>query len=292
MILGNMLTSEFIKDDLIRLFTENAFILLANKRRILENSRMRFAPIAVRSGLAYCGAFHPATLGAYIEWWSVCAEALRMNGAGEKTLVYQLSGSPLSGSNRCMQVYEDGRVESVSVDCFSALWHPFQEIVNRYAKEQEPPQAYTLQEVIDILSSEERGETKDYVQNLFLEAKVWKCEAKLQAIGNERDEFRRKFISLLLKNNEEQVRVFYNKYLALQKEVNEEVADLKDERKVLRRKLRNGDIDNVSYQRELTPISKKLRGLPYSLIEFRNNGLRTLFPNEYITLEDFDTIKG
>lgn len=219
-----------------------------------------------------------------------------MNGAGEKTLVYQLSGSPLSGSNRCMQVYEDGRVESVSVDCFSALWHPFREIVNRYAKEQEPPQAYTLQEVVDILSTEGRGETKDYVQSLFLEAKVRKCEVKLQVISKERDNFRRKFISLLLKNNEGQVRAFYDKYLTLQKEVNEEVADLKEERRALRIKLRNGDFSNVSYQRELTPISRKMRGLPYSLIEFRNNGLRTLFPNEYITLEDielyFDTIKG
>lgn len=291
-----MLTSEFIKDDLIRLFTDNAFMLLANKQRIMQDSRMSFAPIAVRSGLAYCGLFHPATLGAYIEWWSVCAEALRMNGEGEKTLVYQLAGSPLSGANRCMQVYEDGRAESVEVNYFSALWHPFVEIVNRYAKEQNPPQAYTLQEVIDILSSEEGGETKDYVQSLFLEAKVRKCEVKLQAISKERDEFRRKYVSLLLKNKEEQVRAFYDKYLALQKEVDEEVADLKEKRKALRRKLRNGDFSNVSYQRELTPISRKLRGLPYSLIEFRSNGLWTLFPNECITLEDielyFENIKG
>ena len=171
-----------MKKDLIRLCTDNAFLLLAHKRQIMKDSKMCFAPIDVSNGLAYSGAFRPATLGAYIEWWATCAEALRMNEAGEKSLVYRLAGSPLSGANRCMQVYEDGRTEAVSVDGFKELWKPFVRIVNRYTRENECTEHYGLQEVVDILSVEDRVNMRDYVHTLFLEAEVNKCKARLQAV--------------------------------------------------------------------------------------------------------------
>ncbi len=275
--------------DLIRLFTDNAFLLLANRQQIMKDSRMCFAPIAVSNGLAYIGAFKPATLGAYVEWWSVCAaDSLRMNDAKEKSLVYRLAGSPLSGANLCMQVYEDGRTEVVLVDDFRKLWKPFVKIVNRYAEQKECCQPYTLQEVIDILSAEEEGRMKDDIHTLFLEAEINRCNVKLQSVVKERDEFREKFVMQLLKNNEEQVRLFYDDFLATQKEMDEKILNLREERKSLRKKLRKGDIGNVPYQRMLMPINEAIRELQYTLTCFRYDKLKMLFPKESITIEDIE----
>lgn len=38
-----------------KLFTDNAFYLLAHQERIMRDSRMFFAPVAVQNGLAYIG---------------------------------------------------------------------------------------------------------------------------------------------------------------------------------------------------------------------------------------------
>lgn len=277
-----------MREDLIRLFTDNAFLLLAHKRQIMKDSRMCFVPISVSNGLAYSGAFRPATLGAYVEWWEVCPNALRMNEAGEKSLVYRLAGSPLSGANRCMQVYEDGRTEAVFVDGFKELWKPFVRIVNRNAKENECTEHYTLQEVVDILSVGDKVDVKDYVHSLFLEAEVNRCRARLQTVEKCCGEYREKFVMLLLKNNEERVRSFYDDFLGMEKETDEKTFNLKEERKSLRRKLRRGDIGNVAYQSLLMPINKELDELQYALIEFKRKMLMSLFPNERITIEDIE----
>ena len=274
--------------DLIRLFTDNAFLLLAHKQRIMKDSRMCFAPISVSNGLAYSGAFRPATLGAYIEWWATCPNALRMNETGKKSLVYRLAGSPLSGANRCMQVYEDGRTEAVFVDDFKELWKPFVKIINRYAIDNECTEHYSLQEVVDILSVEDKVNMKDYVHSLFLEAELNKCKARIQIVEKGCGEYREKFVMLLLKNNEERVRSFYDDFLVMEKEIDEKISNLKEERKSLRRELRRGDIGNVAYQGLLMPINKELDELQYALIEFRRKMLMFLFPNERITIEDIE----
>lgn len=117
-----------------KLFTDNAFYLLAHSERIMRDSRMFLAPVAVQNGLAYTGTsgFNAPTVGIYLEWWATCPEALRTDKEGCRSLVFHLAGSPLSGANRCAEVYEDGRVKSVSVSLFASHWQSFTAINTRY----------------------------------------------------------------------------------------------------------------------------------------------------------------
>ena len=52
-----------------KLFTDNAFYLLAHSERIMRDSRMFLTPVAIQNGLAYTGTsgFHAPTLGIYLE---------------------------------------------------------------------------------------------------------------------------------------------------------------------------------------------------------------------------------
>lgn len=140
-----------------KLFTDNAFYLLAHSERIMRDSRMFLAPVAVHNGLAYTGTsgFRNPTIGIYLEWWNECARALRTDDEGNRSLVFYLSGSPLSGANSCAEVYEDGRIESVSVRSFIDFWPPFMAINQRYTEAKDIHQAYTLQQVLDILHAED-----------------------------------------------------------------------------------------------------------------------------------------
>lgn len=140
-----------------KLFTDNAFYLLAHSERIMRDSRMFLAPVAVHNGLAYTGTsgFRNPTIGIYLEWWNECARALRTDDEGNRSLVFYLSGSPLSGANCCAEVYEDGRIESVSVHSFIDHWRPFMAINQRYTEAKHMHQTYTLQQVLDILHAED-----------------------------------------------------------------------------------------------------------------------------------------
>ena len=91
-----------------KLFTDNAFLFLANYSRILSDSRMFLAPVYVRNGLAYSGYLPAATLGGYIELWLNCPSSVVFGREDRMSLVWFISGSPMSGANACSVVDENG----------------------------------------------------------------------------------------------------------------------------------------------------------------------------------------
>ena len=139
-----------------KVFLPNAFFLLQHADRILSDSRMFLAPIPVQSGIAYTGTsgFRNPTLGIYIEWWHNCPESHWHDKDGTPTLVYHLAGSPLTGGNICAMTDEAGTFISVKLPKFKPLWTSFMHINTRYTEAKELCECYSLQQVIDILKSE------------------------------------------------------------------------------------------------------------------------------------------
>lgn len=134
------------------LFRQSVPLLWRHRERILSDSRMFLTPIAETNGLAYLGAFPEATLGAYIELWTLCDAALITDERGIQHFVTRVAGSPLSGSNRCTLVSEEGEVSTRSVWDFSSLWRPLRSLIRRYRKPQAIAQHYSLAEVLTLLS--------------------------------------------------------------------------------------------------------------------------------------------
>ena len=136
------------------LFRQSLSLLWRHRERILSDSRMFLTPIAELNGLAYLGAFPEATLGAYIELWTLCDAALITDERGIQHFVTCVAGSPLSGGNRCTLVSEEGEVGTRSVRDFSSLWRPLRDLIRRYRKPQATAEHYTLSEVLTLLSEE------------------------------------------------------------------------------------------------------------------------------------------
>ena len=135
------------------LFLNNAFLFLQNKDRIMSDSRMFLCPVPIQNGLAYTGTagFNHPTLGVYLEWWLSCEKATILKEDKTKWLVYFISGSPLSGANKCGIVNEKGDIDSESLCPFSPIWTSFTNINKRYDMAKSLYQAYTLEKVIKIL---------------------------------------------------------------------------------------------------------------------------------------------
>ena len=136
-----------------KLFLNNVFLFLQNKDRIMSDSRMFLCPVPIQNGLAYTGTagFNHPTLGVYLEWWLSCEKASILKVDKTNWLVYFISGSPLSGANKCGIVNEKGEIDSESLYPFSPIWTSFTSINKRYDEAKSLYQAYTLEEVVKKL---------------------------------------------------------------------------------------------------------------------------------------------
>ena len=137
---------------------------------------MFLTPIVAHNGLAYTGTsgFHHPTIGIYLEWWSHCLGTMVISDSGRMSLIYELTGSPHSKFAICRQLYEDGETEPIHLYYFARYWDSLMEINMRYNEAKEIYQAYTLQELLDILHEEDGGE-KDFTSNVrerFLQHRI------------------------------------------------------------------------------------------------------------------------
>ena len=275
------------ESNLQKLFTDNSFLILANRKRILNDSRMLLTPVTVRNGLAYTGAFSTATLGVYIEWWHNCPYSVLF---GEKddtmSLIWYLSGSPLSGGNLCSMVTEDGKAETVRVHFFRKLWPKFTDILADYHDAKELYQAYTLPEVIDILKRETTKEFyKESIKEFRYQAKVNLLNAQLrdweenyESLREKCDKYEKEWHFALYQLKKEEIVAFHKEYNLRKENLQNRKEELAKENQELKRKLRHKELTNKEYQALLSANKKEIEQLKWELDEYANESISTLVP--------------
>ena len=269
------------------LFIKNAFYLLAHIERILEDSRMFLCPVPIQNGLMYTGTsgFQKPTLGIYIEWWLNCDQAIRTGKDGRRSLVFSLAGSPLSGMNRCGIVNENGKRESVRLSSFIDYWPLFIKINRRYTEAKCKYQAYDVKQVLDILDQEDGGKY-DYahsIDTVLMTREIIILNKKVENLKRDRDYWFAKHQEALMRYNDQKIRMLYAEYEELESKVNAEIDGLREQKKELKAKLKRGVMDNVTYQKKLTPINRRIGGLERQLADFKYNRVREVFPDGYVT---------
>ena len=137
----------------LKLFLANAHRIIAHGERIMADSRMFLAPLPIRNGLAYIGTsgMRNPTLGVYIEWWRNNECAWAEDESGVKQPIYFIAGSPLSGCNSCAYIGADGNGHTTSARHFAMVWRTFAKHNTHYTEVKQIYEAYTLEEVLNIL---------------------------------------------------------------------------------------------------------------------------------------------
>ena len=252
-----------------KLFTDNAFYLLAHQERIMRDSRMFLAPVAVQNGLAYTGTsgFNAPTLGIYLEWWNECSMALRVDKENRRSLVFHLAGSPLSGANHCAEVYEDGWTESVQVSSFISHWRPFTAINTRYDEAKHIYQAYTLEQVLDILHAED-GEDWDYsseIKERFMQSEINELKKKVERLTKESEKWYSMYADTFMKYKDAEISEAFSEFQTFRENTEAEINSIKIRKRALKAELKSGRMDNITYQRTLTPLNNQIKDLEYRI---------------------------
>lgn len=145
---GKKLTNRIMN----KLFTDNAFIFLANRERILLDKRLFYAPVEVSRELAYIGNFEPMTLGEYVEWWHECPWSVHFDDDDRISLVWYVSEGPGKYDNRCLAVDEKGEMNMFSVSTSQPLRSGLFNVIQRHKQDVRPQVVYSLQEAVVVLS--------------------------------------------------------------------------------------------------------------------------------------------
>ena len=266
-----------------QLFIRNAFYLLAHKERILSDSRMFLCRVPIQSGMAYTGisGFNKPTLGVYIEWWTNVSTSMYVDENGRRTLVYLLSGSPLTGANSCGIVHEDGETESAWLK-FHSLWSPFIKVNRRYTQAKELYQAYTLEEVLDILHQEDDNcQTFEHsIDKVFMECEIKFLKQEIEKLQGDRDNWQRIYEDTLFRYNEDRIRQFYADFLEMESQTNAEIDQTKQKIKELKADLRNKVVNNKTYQQKLRLLKGHISSLEFKISRFQSETVRETFSDE------------
>lgn len=280
------------KEQQKKLFTDNAFYLLAHQERIMRDSRMFLAPVAVQNGLAYTGTsgFLAPTLGIYLEWWNECSIALRTDKDGNRSLVFHLAGSPLSGTNHCAEVFEDGRIEHIQVSSFISHWQPFVNINTQYDEAKHIYQAYTLEQVLEILHAED-GNGWDYsseIKERFMQSEINELKKKVERLTKESDKWYSMYKDTYMKYKDVEISEAFSTFQSFREECEAQINSIKMRKQALKADLKSGRMDNIAYQRTLTPLNKQIREL-----EFRVSTQKYELINKYLSEGiSYDTIES
>ena len=265
-------------------FIKNAFFFLTHKERILTDSRMFLCPVPIISGMSISGTsgFENPTLGIYLQWWETCVGAMFTDKKGRRGLLYKLSGSSLSGHNICGVVHEDGTTKNVELHLFKDYRDSFIRINNLYKSSKQKYQAYSLQQVLDILDHEEESDL-DYACTINEQFHTHEIK-----VLNERVHYLTTRIEMLEQSlsdaekelREEKLLHYYDRYKDLEMRIFSKVEQLLQQKRDLKMALRRGDYTNQDYERLVKAITKRIKEADEELHQFKFEEINRVFPNE------------
>lgn len=272
-------------------FFKNAFLFYRNAHRILNDSRMFLAPVPVQNGLMYTGAsgFRRPTLGVYVEWWLNCETDITKDKEGRDALTCYIVGSPMSGSNKCTCVYPDGEIAGISHSHFYNVWTSFISINTRYTKAKQKYEAYTLQEVVDILLA--AGESRESELETQLDIAMGrenKLKRSYSRLKEQYDKLQAQYNDLTIRHYKSELEEFRTEYQARKQKAEQEKESLAKARAEFKAQMKQGKINNVEYQHAITPLTRRRKAIEHELIMFRAERTVALVKKGHVTYSQID----
>ena len=272
-----------------KLFYDYAFFFFAYRECILNDSRMFLAPVPIYSGLADSGSggFQNPTLGVYVEFWLNCPLSTKIDKNDSKMLVCSISGSPMTGSNLCDVVYEDGKAKGKYLPYFHQVWHSFVEINKRYEEAKASCESYSLQQVVDILINQEGTEYDTSAVDAFFykrEADYWKSRYRMAEATC--DSLRKGLRWTMMETKREQLAELASEADCLQTKIEAMSEEIQEKRHSMLVKLRAKEITSSELQRWWLslPIAKERLKMEENLKNYIHSTLKSLFPRDYMIM--------
>ena len=272
------------------LFVKNIFTLIANREEVMKNHKMSHAIVEANNHLAYTGnsGLKNTTLGSYLNMWANCPQAIDIDSEGYKWVVCQIAGSPLTGNNSCLVVSEDGRMKFIQHPNFKQLWKSLMKSNEDFSNPTLLQEAYSLQEVLDMLPQSSAISDRE-VQIFFLE-RILRYERDTNNSLRKTNKVQLDRIKEnLINSKNEELQPLMSNYAIFMDGASSHLSMISKLKSSLRKKLKQGLIDNHRYQRIFSYLKARDSKIRNQVIDYRNMVVNTLFKGENINFSDILT---
>lgn len=198
-------------------FTDNAFLFLVNRERIIRDERLYYVKVELPYELTYIGGFSPITLGEYVSWWHECPWAVRFDDDDSMSLVWFVADIPGKYENRCLAVDQTGQIVMFHAGSLSPMRSGLWEVTERRGKFM-PENVYSLAEAVNILK-EEMPSPEVYDRCLgqfYLQVKKAQAEDEDRCKKAERQvaEYKRRWYKAVFRLKKDEALQLYNEYIS------------------------------------------------------------------------------
>lgn len=263
------------------IFLENAFLFYRNASRILSDSRMFLAHVPITSGFAFKGFIPTPPLGGFIEFWLNCKENVLKDADGNDALTYRILGIP-NGSKICSCVYPDGSTGTVTFASVSSVLESFDGI--RYYDARAKFEAYSIQEVVDILSSSETSREDELETRLLIqEGRTTQAKRDFEDIKNQYDFLLDKYTNLLNKYYGKELNAFLWEYKIQIMEAEKKCQILTTAKNEYRTKLKQRELSPGEYQELVHPLTMERNTIMQNLSSFKTDRINELSADGHLT---------
>ena len=182
-------------------------------------------------------------------------------------------------------VNEKGVSKREQVSGFAELWPTFQRINCRYDDAKQRYQAYNIEQVLGILQKEGHGVTYDKdIYLYFLERSNEGLKKELTKAKSFAFHLYNRLHQTLMSAKTEELQRLLSEVEVLEVQGKRRLAEIQEQRIRLRKQLRAGELTNVEYQRQWSPLNHEKKYLRNDAQRYAEATLHTLFPNDNITL--------
>lgn len=260
----------------IDLFAANVQNIIANEKLIFSDSRIFMCPIDMGCGLAYSGYFKPTTLGAYLEWWLNYPEAHDYRG----NPLLRLSGSPLSGANKCTAASPDGKAIPAELHgSFSAAYKSFLAISKRYREDIMECEVYTFKHILQLI--EEQGIPREYSD---LKSTNERLKAEIEHLRRKHDGLRLyindktdEYLAAILAPHIAEVKRLHETYSDIELHADSLATEYRNIKTHAKARMRNNEITQEEYRAIREDCNDQIRELRVKVQNFWIQEIKALY---------------
>ena len=122
-----------------------------------------------------------------------------------------------------------------------------------------------------------------------MQHEIDQLKKRVEQLTEESDKWYNMYTDTFLKYNEARISKAFSEFQSFKEKTEKEIGSIKTKKRKLKVELKSGKIDNITYQRTLMPLNKRIRDLEFG-ISTRRYDLLNKFLSEgisYSTIESY-----
>ena len=112
----------------------------------------------------------------------------------------------------------------------------------------------------------------------FMQSEINKLKKRVERLTKESDKWHSMYVDTFMKYKEAEVCEAFSTFQSLREECETQINSIKVRKRTLRAELKSGCMDNLTYQRTLTPLNKQIKDLVFKVSKKKHELINQFLP--------------